>query len=94
MDEAEEKTKRSKIEIIHDILMIIQNSRNAKKTHLMYKANLSHRQMKIYLDELMEKGFIEGNLSSDDYLIKITKKGQNFILKYLQIKQFEKTFGL
>ncbi len=92
--ETEIKGKRNKMEIVYDILAIVQNSRGAKKTHLMYKANLSHKQMKTYLDELLEKGFVEGNAASDDYSIKITKKGQTFITKYAQMKEFEKTFGL
>lgn len=92
--EIEIKGKRNKMEIIHDILLIVQNSRNAKKTHLMYKANLSYKQMKTYLQELLDKGFVEGNSTSEDYSIKITKKGTNFMGKYTQMKEFEKTFGL
>ena len=60
----------------------------------MYKANLSHKQMKSYLDELFKNGLIEGDLSSENYSVRITKKGMNFLVKYIQMREFEKTFGL
>jgi predicted transcriptional regulator len=83
------------MEIMHDILKTIQDKGGEiKKTHLMYKANLSHNQMKLYLDDLISKGLID-NISADPKSpICITKKGRNFSVKYSQIKEFEETFGL
>ena len=76
----------------------------------MYKANLSHKQMKLYLDELFKLKLVEkmnedgkvipiienegdNNLKSKS-TINITKKGRDFIFKYNQMKEFEKTFGI
>lgn len=77
------------------MLKIIQgNKGRIKRTHLMYKANLSHKQLKLYLGELEEKKFIEDKSTEKAPLILITKKGSDFSLKYSQMKEFEKTFGL
>lgn len=80
---------------MHDMLKITRGrGGKIKKTHLMYKANLSHKQMKLYLDELIKNKLLEIESSGNRHLICITKKGQSFSIKYTQVKEFEKTFGL
>ena len=65
-----------------------------RKTHLMYKANLSHKQMTSYLDELEKNGLIENIKEKEKNLIRITNKGREFFVQYSQVREFEKTFGL
>lgn len=83
------------MDIISDMLAIIQGRNGSiKPTHLMYKANLSHNQMKSYLDELMEKGLVGEVEEKKSKKIIITKQGRDFLIQYARVKAFEDTFGL
>jgi predicted transcriptional regulator len=69
---------RRRFEIIADILNVAKNG--AKKTRIMYVANLSHRLLEKYLMETINVGFIR--LNNDDY--EVTEKGQLFLERYGQ----------
>lgn len=86
--------KRSKIDIIIDILNCINEKGSIKPTHLMYKSNLSHIQMKNYVFELVKKELIEEQFNDKKKQIIITKKGRGFLVEISRMKEFQETFGL
>ena len=87
--------KRSRIDIIHDIILSIQRKGGKiKPTHLMYKANLSYNQMNLYLEELMKKEVIAKITEKKSSYFIITEKGYSFAQKIMEMRNFEKTFGL
>jgi predicted transcriptional regulator len=87
--------KRERLQIIEDILFSIQDKNGEiKPTHLMYKSNLSHTQMKSYLEELVEKNFVQKiNKKEYEYII-ITDRGIEFLNKLREMKEFDKSFGI
>jgi predicted transcriptional regulator len=87
--------KRERTDIIFDMLVSIQQKGGRiKPTHLMYRANLTHHQMKLYLEELIGNELVEKvNDRGYQYLI-ITNSGSKILEKLRQMKEFGKTFGL
>ena len=67
---------RDRLQIIADMLSIAYHG--AKKTHIMYQANLSFKVASKYLRDLLDAKLITYN----DNLLAITHKGLDFIDKY------------
>ena len=65
--------KRNDLEVTADILRVAKGG--AKKTHIVYQANLNFRMAKKYLDRLMERGLIE-QINGRFFT---TKDGESFI---------------
>ena len=86
--------RRDRTDIILDILKSIQDKGEIKPTHLMYRANLTHPQMKSYLEELLNKEFVKKIKKKEYEYIILTDNGLKFIEKIKEMKEFEKAFGL
>ena len=81
---AKHRKKRTKYEIVHDILENCQNG--AKKTWVMYRANLSYDLTTNYLNDLAKRGLIENK----DGLYYITDKGKQ-LLELLKVWRQKKS---
>lgn len=81
---SQSKGNRGKIEIIGDILGVCLAG-DAKRTHIMYKGNLSHDMLKSYTDELVGKGLVE--VIGDRGQFRTTEKGKEFLSHYGKIRE-------
>ena len=87
--------RRSKLEIVGDILNAIQaKGGTIKPTHLLYKSNLSHERMKLYVEELETKGLIEEKQLKEKKMFSITDKGFEFLASFRKVKEMEDAFGI
>ena len=75
---------RGKLDIIADILRVARE--NAKKTHIMYQANLSYKVLQRYLAKLIAASLICFEDEKRCYML--TNKGQKFLDAY---KRYHKT---
>ena len=71
--------RRSRLEIIRDILRV---ANGAKKTHIMYRANLSFKQTEDYLSFLEEIDFIK---KGSEY--KLLERGIEYLKGYGKIER-------
>ena len=72
--------KRSDMEISAAILQVARNG--AKKSHIVYKANLNFKIGKKYLDRLINSGLLMGPNGKGRFF-RTTEKGVDYI-KYFQ----------
>jgi len=69
---------RSRIDIIADILNVA--SRDAKKTQIMYQANLSYKVLQKYLAEVVGASLV--SFEDGRHCYQLTDKGRNFLNAY------------
>ena len=78
------KKRRCRIDIIVDMLLAARGK--AKKTRIVYKADLNFRMVKEYLPHLVDKGLIE-NMGGE---YKTTEKGERFMTDYQKMNEMLK----
>jgi predicted transcriptional regulator len=78
---------RDRLDIIADILNVA--SREAKKTQIMYQANLSYKVLQRYLHEILEASLVKFENDNQCYLL--TDKGQEYIEAYKEYTRSSKS---
>lgn len=71
---------RSRFDIIADILRVVKGDNGAKKTQIMYGANLSYKVLTRYLSEVLEACLIKFERNKHCYVL--TDKGREFLEHY------------
>ena len=69
---------RNNLDICVDILHVAR--KGAKKTHIVYKANLNFKIVKKYINRLIKTGMLSS--AKDSSLYVTTGQGINFLVKY------------
>ena len=76
--------KRSDIDIMANILS--EANKGTKKTHIMYKCNLSHKQLQVYLQLLLDMKFLTTPENSKLNYFRTTPEGFKFLDAYHTLK--------
>ena len=92
MGQAEKQ--RSVLRINLDILNAVRDEGDAKPTHILYKANLSHERLVRYLDDLTAKGLIDMKSDGENRTYSLTPKGVSFLIEMRRAESFVQGFGL
>lgn len=79
---------RTRIEILAKMLQVASNQ--TLKTHIMYRANLSHRQLERYLTYLETTGMLERVLDEFEGVtrFRVTQKGLDFLKDYERLSSY------
>lgn len=85
---------RSRVRIYFEILSVIQEEGKAPPTHILYKANLSHKRLQKYLEELMVAGAIEELEEEGKKFYRLTVKGGELLCALRRVVEFMEGIGL
>jgi predicted transcriptional regulator len=77
---------RGRLDIIADILNVIKGK--AKKTQIMYQANLSFKVLQRYLAEVIGASLVDFDDGADCYVL--TEKGTRFMTEYQKYSKTNK----
>jgi predicted transcriptional regulator len=77
---------RDKLDIVADILTVA--SQSAKRTQIMYQANLSYNVMRRYLDEVVAASLLSFEITEQRYML--TEKGRQFLESYREYAKSNK----
>ncbi len=78
---------RDRLDIIADILHVA--SRDAKKTQIMYQANLSYKVLQRYLNEILHAALVR--FDDDNQCYMLTGKGQEYLDAYKEYYRCNKS---
>jgi predicted transcriptional regulator len=90
-----EKKKRSRLEVVFDILCVVRDhGRQIKVTPLIRHSGLSPQSFSRYFAKLLERGFLEEKAEGDSRIIVLTEKGASYIREYMAVLRFVREFEL
>jgi len=78
--------RRNDLDVCADILRTVKEKGGAKKTHLVYGANLNFKMVNRYMKRLLIAGLVmheAGHGSRDRGLYILTEAGEEFLGKYM-----------
>lgn len=70
---------RNRLEIISDMLSVVSENDGAKKTQIMYQANLSYKLLRRYLREIVDARLVRAR---DNGSYELTWKGEQFLERF------------
>jgi predicted transcriptional regulator len=87
--------KRTKINIVYDILKAICDRNNKMlQTHILYSSNLSYHVLEEYLRNLLMNNLIIETHDRTKRFYGLTDKGFEFLDRYSDVVEFKQSFGL
>lgn len=87
--------RRTKVQIYVDILRAIKKSNGRlKKTHVVYKANLTHSRLNGYISTLLAKEFIAEEKERNSTFYLLTERGERFLSNVNKLKGIADAFGI
>jgi len=81
--------RRSKLEVFVDIMRVVSEEGEIRRTRVMYRANLAWKVLKDALDTLEEKGILKSEQRPAGVFVSLTNDGYSVLRRF---DEFESIF--
>ncbi len=78
--------RRSKLEVFMDIMKVVAEEREMKRTRIMYKANLAWTVLNDALDSLEKKGILESKDTPSGVVVTPTSDGLTLLKRFQEVE--------
>jgi predicted transcriptional regulator len=78
--------RRSKLEVFMDIMKVVAEEREMKRTRIMYKANLAWTVLNDALDSLEKKGILASKDTPSGVVVTPTSDGLDLLRRFREVE--------
>ena len=79
--------RRSKIEVFADVMKVVAEEGEIRRTRVMYKANLAWKVLKEALDFLEEKGILQSESKETGIFVSLTNEGYGVLRRFNELEE-------
>ncbi len=79
--------RRSKIEVFADVMKVVAEEREIRRTRIMYKANLAWKVLKESLDFLEGKGILKSEEKVAGIFVSLTDEGYGILRRFNELEE-------
>lgn len=79
--------RRSKIEVFADVMKVVAEEREMRRTRIMYKANLAWKVLKDALDFLERKGMLKSETKDSGVFVSLTDEGYGVLRRFNELEE-------
>lgn len=79
--------RRSKIEVFADVMKVVAEEREIRRTRIMYRANLAWKVLKEALDFLEGKGIIRSEEKDAGIFVSLTQEGYGVLRRFSELEE-------
>ena len=79
--------RRSKIEVFADVMKVVAEEREIRRTRIMYKANLAWKVLTEALDFLENKGILRSENKDSGIFVSLTDEGYGVLRRFSELEE-------
>ena len=79
--------RRSKIEVFADVMKVVAEEQEIRRTRIMYKANLAWKVLKEALDFLEQKGILKSENKEAGIFVSLTAEGYGVLRRFNELEE-------